>query len=34
MYFGLKEDCKYPEMNRLFFLDAHVDYSSGKCEIK
>ncbi|MBC7195768.1 MAG: sulfurtransferase, partial [Deferribacterales bacterium] len=34
MYFGLKEDCKYPEMSRLYFLDAHVDYSSGKCEIK
>ena len=34
MYFGLKDDCKYPEMNRLFFLDAHVDYVGGKCEIK
>lgn len=34
MYFGLKEDCKYPEMNKLFFLDAHVDYLGGKFEIK
>lgn len=34
MYFGLKEDCKYPETDRLFFLDAHVSYAGGKCEIK
>lgn len=34
IYFGLKEDCKYPEINRLFFLDAHVDYTGGKFEIR
>ncbi|MGA1845635.1 rhodanese-like domain-containing protein [Deferribacter abyssi] len=33
MYFGLMEDCNFKEMNRLFFLDAHVDYSGGKCKI-
>lgn len=27
MYFGLKDDCKYPEMNRLFFLDANIKYA-------
>jgi len=34
MYFGLKDDCKYPNMDKLFFLDAHIDYSSGKCVVK
>jgi rhodanese-related sulfurtransferase len=34
MYFELKESCNYPKMDKLHFLDAHVDYSSGKCEIK
>lgn len=34
MYFGLKEDCNYPHMDKLFFLDANVDFSSGKCVIK
>jgi rhodanese-related sulfurtransferase len=34
MYFELLESCKYPKMNKLHFLDAHVDYSSGKCVIK
>ncbi|KAA0258565.1 sulfurtransferase [Deferribacter autotrophicus] len=33
MYFGLLEDCSYKEMNRLYFLDAHVDFSGGKCKI-
>jgi 3-mercaptopyruvate sulfurtransferase SseA len=34
MYFGLKEDCNYPHMDKLFFLDANVDCSSGKCIVK
>ncbi|BAI81388.1 rhodanese domain protein [Deferribacter desulfuricans SSM1] len=33
MYFGLKEDCNYKEMDRLYFLDAHVNYDSGRCEV-
>lgn len=27
MYFGILEDCKYKGMNRLFYLDANVDYT-------
>jgi len=27
MYFGLKDDCKYPDMKRLFFLDANIMYA-------
>jgi hydroxyacylglutathione hydrolase len=27
LYFGILEDCKYKEMNRLFYLDANVDYT-------
>lgn len=34
IYFGLKEDCKYPNMDKLFFLDTNVDCSSGKCVVK
>ncbi len=34
MYFELVEECKYPKKDKIHFLDAHVDYSSGKCEIK
>jgi rhodanese-related sulfurtransferase/predicted small secreted protein len=34
MYFELLESCNYPKMNKLHFLDAHVDYSDGKCKIK
>lgn len=33
MWFGLKDDCKY-DMKGIYYLDAKVDYSSGKCEIK
>lgn len=27
MYFGVKDDCKYKNADRLFFLDATVDYT-------
>ncbi len=27
MYFAILEDCKYKEINRLFYLDADVDYT-------
>ena len=33
MYFGLIEDCNYKEKNRIYFLDAHVNYENGKCTI-
>ncbi|MEF3254671.1 MAG: sulfurtransferase [Deferribacterales bacterium] len=33
MWYGLKDDCKY-DMKGIYFLDAKVDYSTGKCEIK
>lgn len=27
MYFGIKDECKYKETDRLFFLDANVNYT-------
>jgi hydroxyacylglutathione hydrolase len=27
MYFGIKDDCKYKDVKRLFFLDANVAYT-------
>ncbi len=27
MYFGIKDDCKYKDADKLFFLDATVDYT-------
>ncbi len=27
MYFGIKDDCKYKDTERLFFLDANVNYT-------
>jgi hydroxyacylglutathione hydrolase len=27
MYFGIKDDCKYPDIGKLFFLDAEVAYT-------
>jgi hydroxyacylglutathione hydrolase len=27
MYFGIKDECKYKDIERLFFLDANVDYT-------
>jgi len=34
MYYALQDMCGYKQMDRLYYLDAHVDYSSGKCEIE
>jgi hydroxyacylglutathione hydrolase len=27
MYFGIKDECKYKDTDRLFFLDANVNYT-------
>ncbi len=34
MYFELIESCHYPKKDKIHFLDAHVEYASGKCTIK
>jgi len=34
IYYALQDMCGYKQMERLYYLDAHVDFSSGKCEIK
>lgn len=33
MYFGIQDMCGYENMDRLYFLDANVDYSSGECVV-
>lgn len=34
IYYALQDMCGYKLMERLYYLDAHVDFSSGKCEIE
>lgn len=34
MYFGIKDDCKYGKINKLFFLDAEVAYTPNGPVVK
>jgi hypothetical protein len=34
MYFGIKDDCKYPDIEKLSFLDAEVAYTPNGPVIK
>ncbi len=34
MYFGLIEDCKFAQKERLHFLDAHVKFSNAQCIVE
>lgn len=34
MYFGMQDECKNQNMNRLFYLDADVAYTGGKAIVK
>ncbi|TYB35218.1 MAG: hypothetical protein FXF49_01575 [Flexistipes sinusarabici] len=34
IYYALQDMCGYKQMDRLYYIDAHVNYESGKCTIK